>query len=176
MLDLEISKGLQFDRTGFLDVGIHTKETNQGAALSSSSRHVPSIHTSWPNSRLLHYSSVCTNRTAFRAAASKLLHKVTKADSNHPAVDSIAYSIVHGYPLSSGVTSRVPSSKCSRLVLPYHPALRGLPRALMGLDQVFEKAGYGHLKVRISWSLAGTSIHRTCLSDCAKKLKSTRVA
>ena len=36
----------------FLDVSIHTKVTAQGAALSSSSRHVPSIHTSWPLSRM----------------------------------------------------------------------------------------------------------------------------
>ena len=176
MLDLEISKGLRFDRTGFLDVAIHTKETNQGAALSSSSRHVPSIHSSWPNSRLLHYSNVCTSRLSFRDAALKLLQKVTKSDSNHPAVDSIAHSIVHGYPMSSGKASRVPVSECSRLVIPYHPSLRGLPRALMGLDAAFEKADLGHLKVRISWSLAGSSIHKTCLSDCARKLKLTRAA
>lgn len=68
MLDLVVSKGIRYERSGCLDVSIHTKVTAQGAALSSSSKHTPSIHTSWPLNRMVHFYRVCNHRRYFRDA------------------------------------------------------------------------------------------------------------
>ena len=176
MLDLTVSKGTRYKVSGCLDIAIHTKSTAQGAALSSLSRHVPSIHTSWPLSRLVHFQSVCSCRSFFRDAALKLLHKLIISDSNHPALDTLSACIVHGTPASGSKFKKLPLTHCSRLILPYHPALSNLPKRLASLDRYFEEAGFKDFKVRISWSLSGKSIHRICLKDCADKLKLTRVA
>ena len=176
MLDLVVQKGARFKASGCLDISIHTKITAQGAALSSSSRHVPSIHTSWPLSRLVHFQSVCSCRSSFRDAALRLLQKLTLSDSNHPVLETLSACIVHGTPASGSSFARLPLTRCSRLILPYHLALSGLPKRLIALDRFFEEAGFSELRVRISWGLSGKSIHRICLRDCVTKFKLTRVA
>ena len=127
MLDLEISKGVRFKKTGCLDIGIHVKSTSQGAALSSKSCHLPSVHESWPISRLLHYQSCCSHVSFFRVAALKFLSKIKASDSDHPCLTRVAEAIVHGRPVSNDSVSRMKmNSKCTRLIVPYHPSLGGL--------------------------------------------------
>ena len=158
-------------------MSIHTKVTAQGAALSSSSRHVPSIHTSWPLSRMVHFYRVCSHRRQFRDATLQLMQKLTRSDFNHPTLNTLARSIAQGSPVSGKGSVRPLISRCSRIILPYHPALSGLARRLVLLDRKFEVAGLSDMRVRVSWSLGGQKDHRLCLAGCACKLKRmTRVA
>ena len=99
MLDLELSKSTRFLATGCPDVAIHVKSTAQGVALASSSCHVPSVHTSWPASRVLHYHTCTSNMAYFRQATSKLFHKIMTSDPAHPSLQFLAECIVHGAPV-----------------------------------------------------------------------------
>ena len=167
MLDLVVSKSVHFEKTGFLDIGIHTKLTAQGAALSSSSRHHPSVHLSWPMSRLLHYHAVCTHKTLFVEAALKLFQKVLASDSGHPCLGQLVSSIVAARPILSQNFSR--KSICSRLVLPYHPGLSGINRRLKSLTNVFKAQGLQDSVPQVAWSISDLNILRIVLRDFTAK-------
>ena len=169
MLDLEVSKSRRFHQTGCPDVSIHVKRSAQGAALASSRCHVPSVHTSWPHSRLLHYADCVSHVSHFRSAALKLFHKILASDSAHPSLTHLANSIVHGAPVSHG-SRRPRHDKCTRLVLPYHPALRGVCSRLRALRLDFVNAGFADMAPNVAWSLGGNSILRTCLHDFNSKI------
>ena len=65
MLDLVLAKGKRHNECGILDVSMYAKPTAQGVPLSHLSCHQPSIHRSWPCSR------VCTTEivvTTFRSS------------------------------------------------------------------------------------------------------------
>ena len=169
MLDLVVSKGFRFENIGSPDISIHTKSTAQGAALSSLSRHVPTVHSSWPMSRLLHYSNVVSHKSHFTEAALKLFSKVLASDCRHPSLGLIASSISHGTVVASG-QRRKQNKSCSRLVIPWHPSLKSLPHRLHALRRSFEKADLAEVAPLIAWKLPDKSIFRLCLHDSKIKL------
>ena len=171
MLDLNIEKGVRFHSCGSLDIGMHVKPSHQGAALSSYSRHLPSIHYSWVMSRIGHYQACCTSVHSFRTAVWQLYRKVTASDPTHVSVARILLAIVHGRPVAeSNVKARSKGMKCSRLIIPYHPSLSSLPRVLSNFHSNFVDAGFSHLSPCISWSLSDKSIHARVLSDHRAKV------
>ena len=105
----------------------------------------------------------------FRQATCKLFHKIMTSDSTHPSLSFLAECIVHGAPVQ--VPRRKPrQDKCSRLIMPYHPALRGLSARLRDLRADFMAAGIPDLAPEVAWSLGGSNISRLCLSDAKHKL------
>ena len=173
MLDLHISKGSQYERTGRLDVGMHFKDTNQGSALSSKSMHLPSTHMSWPQSRVLHYFKCCSCCRLFRSACAKLFHKIRISDVGHPALVAIASCIVHGTPTGNSNmygNSRDRYSKCSRIIVPYHPTWSSLDRVLSSFSDRFVAEGFSEHVPRISWCKAGPNLHNRVLADTREKL------
>ena len=127
--------------------------------------------TSWPISRLLHYQSCCSHVSFFRVAALKLLSKIKASDSDHPCLTRVAEAIVHGRPVSNDSVSRMKmNSKCTRLIVPYHPSLGGLNAMLFSLQPLFVAAGFQDMAPKMVWSLSGKSIHLRMLADTRTKL------
>ena len=154
---------------GVLDVAMHVKSTAQGAALSSLSAHVPSIHDSWPISRLLHYNNVVSHAYHFRIAAHKLFHKILASDPTHPSLVHIANAISHGRPVRNETGGR-DKRPCTRLVLPYHASLRDLPRRLYKLRRVFRDRGMLDFVPKVAWSLGDPNLACVCNRDSFTKI------
>ena len=153
------------------DFEMHAKPTQQGMALSSLSRHLPSIHTSWVRSRIVHYSRCCSDVNAFRSACWQLFRKVRLADSRHCSLGHIVLCIIRGRVVGDSLPRIVRKrEKCSRVIVPYHPSLSGLPRLLNSFKKAFVEAGIADFVPCISWSLAGRSIHAHVLEDYKRKL------
>ena len=172
MLDLNIEKGARFHSSGILDVSMHVKPSHQGAALSSYSRHLPSVHSSWVMSRIGHYQACCTSTSSFRAAVWQLYRKIVASDPSHISLGRTLLAIVHGRQVTDSeyVTSKPKRMQCSRLILPYHPSLAGIPRLLQNFSRKFADSGFSHLSPCISWSLASRSIHANILRDHRDKV------
>ena len=147
MLDLNIEKGARFHSSGILDVSMHVKPSHQGAALSSYSRHLPSVHSSWVMSRIGHYQACCTSTSSFRAAVWQLYRKIVASDPSHISLGRTLLAIVHGRQVTDSeyVTSKPKRMECSRLILPYHPSLAGIPRLLQNFSRKFADSGFSHL-------------------------------
>ena len=172
MLDLVLSKGKRFDKFGVFDVGIHTKPSSQGTPLCNKSWHLPSIHRSWPDSRLIHYKNVCSDFIHFRDAAFGLFEKIRTYSPGHPGLESLAVGMTKGSLCGNGkhVQSSAASSSCSRLILPYHPCFSRLSVALARLEVSFTSLGIGFVRPVAVFSLGGRSIARCMQSDCRRKL------
>ena len=173
MLDLVLSKGRKYERCGILDVGIHTKPTSQGVPLCSSSWHLPSIHRSWPFSRLIHYKNVCGDLSSYREAAFSLFRKIMTYSPGHSCLEDLAVGMTAGNPCGNGksVQKLVASSfECSRLILPHHPCFSRLQRTLESTHRSFLDLGIGFVKPVVVFSLGGKSIVRRMQSDCRAKL------
>jgi hypothetical protein len=172
MLDLVLSKGKRFRLSGgLLDVSMHTKATAQGVPLSHLSWHLPSVHMNWPVSRCIHYDRCCTDVFGYRAAVRELFTKIVSADPGHPSLGMLLTNHRFGTVVrGKGNGKQGRGSKCSRLVLPYHPALAKVTSRLRKLWPDFEKHNWHDLVPTVAWSLAAPSIHRRILSDCRRKL------
>ena len=169
MLDLHLFKGAGYQKNGRLDVGIYQKPTVQGAALSSHSFHVPSIHESWPSSRVFHYKSVCSSRALFIAACVALFRKIRTSDAWHIALPSIAHAIVHVRQLACRRKS-MPRTPCIRIVLPYHPRFSRLNAKFSLMREAFGDSGLQEMVPQLAWSLAGPSILRRVQAEYRAKL------
>ena len=174
MFDLVISKGARYQKHGLLDVGMHIKPSSQGKSLCSSSWHQPSIHRSWPVSRLLHFSRCVTGPREFLDASIRMLDKLVISSPHHPCVEYLCEAIVSGSHRQSGNGERVPSvsgtSLCSRIILPWHPCFSKLQRALANTHRLFDEQGFPDLKPVIVCSLGGRSVLRKVQAISKKKV------
>ena len=171
MLDLRISKGLLFTRTGKLDCGIHSKHSNQCAALSSLSMHLPSTHSSWPSSRIQHSAACCSNTKEFRKACSVLFRRLRSFDVGHPALITVALSIAHGRPSSEAKPVRKSrQAECSRIIIPYHPLWSILDRTVASFAARFTAEDFSRYTPCISWSKASRNLHNLVLAATRFKL------
>ena len=88
----------------------------------------------------------------------------------HPALAELAESLVTGASTGSGKSRQV-SSKCSRIVLPYHPGLRRVNALLAGTYEEFSSHGWSHVIPKVCWSLGGRNIQRLMQADGKLKLQ-----
>ena len=172
MLNLEISKGGCFERSGSLDVSIHVKPSSQGKPLCYRSWHQPTVHTSWPYSRLLHFEKCCNHVEYFRSSSFRLFGKLRISSPGHPTLATIADSISEGYPKRNGKQAKNRHQVVSRLILPYHPCFQRLSSRLLLTHKHFDRANKPDLKPAVVFSLGGVSLFRLLQSDCRSKLKS----
>ena len=172
MLDLCLSKGRRFEKSGFIDVSMHTKPSVIGVPLASRSWHLPSIHKNWPESRVIHYKRVCSDSAGFRFAVFELFKKIWSHDPSHPALESLASSLLSGKHAVNG-TALMKKKKvveCSRIVIPFHPGLMSLDVVLQTLDKEFVEHGWSSLVPRIAWSLGAKNVLQRVKFDTKKKL------
>ena len=155
MLDTVIYKGSRFQACGKLDVGIHVKSTHQGTSLSHRSAHFPKVHTSWPTSRMLDFSKICTNRHDKREAEQAFLRKLSTDCPEHPMVACLGL-------VQTGPSAIPISGKSSWLVLPYNPCWRnaGITKVLSELKFLFAGT-WEQFFPRISWKNGGRHLWRT---------------
>ena len=83
MLDLTISKGAMWSRSGVLDTAVYIKPTANSIPLSSESFHAPSVH-SWPLERIKHFFRISSAIGAAKATSRSFLAKLLKHDPLHP--------------------------------------------------------------------------------------------
>lgn len=107
-LDLLISRGLSFQRTGQLEVAIHKKETSLSQPLRPSSFHPQFVHISWPLSMLDRSRRLCTHREACQADHT-LLKKVWESYDIMVRSESTVPNRISGN-----------SAPTCRLIVPYH--------------------------------------------------------
>ena len=172
MLDLQLSKGKRFRHSGLLGIAIHTKATSQGVPLCHTSWHQPSIHTSWPASRCIHYYRCCTSRDSYSHAVFKVIAKIASSDPDHHCLAGLSSNLLHRTLVRHGSGTR-PSS-CSRLILPYHPGLASLNGQFESLRSDFAIHGFEEFLPRVTWSLGAPNIARRILRDTRTKLASGR--
>ena len=172
MLDLQLFKGKRFANSGLLDIAIHTKASSQGVPLCHTSWHQPSIHSSWPLSRCIHYHRCCTSRNGYGHAVYKLIAKISSSCPDHPCLASLHDNLMHRSLVRNG--SGTCSSRCSRLILPYHPGLTGLNSSFEALRGEFAQHGFEDFLPRVTWSLGAPNIARRILRDTRIKLASGR--
>ena len=170
MLDLELSKGSRFKKCGMVDIGIHVKPSSQGKSLCSSSWHMPSVHRSWPNSRLIHYSRCVSDSVQFRSATLALMQKLRISSPGHPSLATLATAFVTG--AFSGNGKCKSSRKSSRLILPYHPCFAKLSRRLSIVAADFYREGFPDLAPSIVFSNGGLNLARRVQSSGLSKMLS----
>ena len=154
-----------------MDCGIHFKLSNQGAALSSLSMHLPSTHSSWPSSRVQHYHACCSNVREFRKACSVLFRRMRDSDVGHPSLVSVALSIAHGRPSSDAKpVRRSRQAECSRIIIPYHPLWSVLDHTVTSFTSRFAAEDLIRYAPCISWSKASKNLHNLVLADSRTKL------
>ena len=171
MLDLNLFKGPRFAKSGILDVSMFSKSTAQGISLSCQSWHQPTVHTSWPYSRVAHYFNCCSSRSTFRSAVLALFTKISSSCPDHPCLADLADSIASGSFRSSGVRQqRICKSKVTRIVLPYHPCFRHANSRLRTLHDDFVASGFGDLVPVVSYRNGGIGLDHLILADSKRKL------
>ena len=148
---------------------MYAKPSAQGVPLSSESWHQPSIHVSWPISRVLHCKNCCNSLSGFRSATLALFNKIGSSCPAHPVLADLAESIATGS-TRPGNGKSVAEKKCSRIVLPYHPCLRRLNARLATVHASFCVHGWHELVPKVSWCVGGQSVSRLVLADGKKKL------
>ena len=149
MLDTVIYKGTRFQACGKLGVGVHVKSSHQGTSLSHRSGHFPKVPTSWPASRMLHFSKICTSRHDRREAQNAFLRKLSTDCPEHPMLACLGL-------VQTGPGNVQFSGKSSWLVLPYNPCWRnaGVTKVITELKFVFADS-WAEFFPRISWKNGG---------------------
>ena len=149
------------------------KPSAQGVPLSHTSWHQPSIHRSWPLSRVLHYKNCCNHVVGFRSAVLTLFEKLRSSCPTHPSLADLAESIATGSScVGKGKQARLlESQKCSRIVIPYHPCLRRLDNLLSAVHDDFRAHDWHDLVPKVSWCLGSPNMARLMNSDSVKKLQ-----
>ena len=103
----------------------------------------------------------------------KVVSHIRSNDVGHPTLVAIASCIVHGTPTGSNNmygNSRDRYSKCSRIIVPYHPTWSRLDRVLSSFSERFIAEGFLEHVPRISWCKAGPNLHNRVLADTREKL------
>ena len=106
----------------------------------------------------------------FRDAAHKLFHNILASDSDHPCLTLIANAIAHGRPVQNSSGRFRTKFPCSRIVLPYHPSLRDVPRCLYGLRHRFRLLNLQDLVPQVAWKLGDVNLARLCIRDSLVKI------
>ena len=95
--------------------------------------------------------------------------KILASDPAHPSLVRIADAISHGRPIQNmrGGSSKRP---CTRLVLPFHPSLRDVPRRLSRLQHVFLERGMQEYVPKVAWCLGDPNLAVLCNRDSFTKI------
>ena len=171
MLDLELFKASRFKKSGMVDIGIHVKPSSQGKNLCSTSWHMPSVHRSWPNSRLIHFQRCVSDDVQFRSATLALVQKLRISSPGHPSLATLATAYVTGS-FSGNGKQRCSDRKASRLILPYHPCFAKLGRRLSIVVADFLREGFPDLAPSIVFSNGGLNLARRVQSSGLSKMMS----
>ena len=180
MLDLHVHKGRKFAASSLFDVAIHVKPTSQAVPLCHTSWHQPSIHLSWPISRCIHYYKCCTSKDSYRHALANLISRISSSDPSHPSLADLHTNFAHGTLIrrGSGNGKRANggrSSKCTRVILPWHPGLSCLNGILRDqFHDSFIEAGFADYVPIVTWRLGAPNIHSRILKDTRFKFSSGR--
>ena len=153
-----IFKGKRFAASGKLDTGAFVKVTHQGTSLSSRSGHHPSVHLAWPESRMTHFTRICSSRESVLGAQVAFFRKLLHDCPEHPMIEGLSRS--HGRSKEAKVTISDPSSW---LVLPYHPCWgqAKIARAIKAVNFLFlECEDFLRFAPRISWCNGGKHLWR----------------
>ena len=106
-----------------------------------------------------------TGPKEFLEAAVRMLDKLATSSPRHPSVEYLGESIVsgsHTRPSGNGKNKkeRLCMSKCSRIILPWHPCFSKVQRAVAAMHHHFVDAGFPDLAPVVIYSVGGRSILR----------------
>ena len=173
MLDLTISKGARWSRSGVLDTAVYIKPTANGIPLSSESFHAPSVH-SWPLERIKHFFRISSAIGAAKATSRSFLAKLLKHDPLHPVAIRAESAIRGSSRACCDFVKRTRPS--SWLPLAYSPvwARAGLTHTLNSLHEQLPASLKGDTiqfpSIGIAWSLGGKHLYRRVQSMLRKRL------
>ena len=168
MLDLHIYFGERWQRSGYLDVGMHFKATNQGCILDDNSAHPRAVQL-WPLARIQHFRELCSDAKWFRLAAVTFLEKMARYAPSHISMDTLAI-LLRSNPIRA---ARGDKAVGSWLVLPYHRDLirAGIGRRIEGLRRVWAYTRFQDYSPQVSWRLVGMNLHQFMQKDMSSKIK-----
>jgi hypothetical protein len=158
MLDMVIFKGKRFAASGKLDTGAFVKTTHQGTSLSERSGHHPSVHIAWPESRMAHFTRICSSREGVRSAQVAFFQKLLHDCPEHPMIEELCFKRHR-----SKDTVVAVSKPSSWLVLPFHPCWgqAKIARAIKAVSFLFlECEDFTRFVPRISWCNGGKHLWR----------------
>jgi hypothetical protein len=173
-LDMEIYKG----PNGSLLHRPYIKPTARHIPLSSDSVHPLSVHRSWPVAEVRRMRrrasdmSVGQDWGAFKIARFRhylLDSRIIEACKQE--LVACPSKVAAGFLLPSVVASEVVgSSRVARIVLPFHPLLRNLPKCIMAYVEsrngLLKDALGITLKTQICWGKAGKSLSQLVVGGC----------
>ena len=82
----------------------------------------------------------------------------------------IAFAFVSGKHCGNGSGGSRQNLKCSRIIIPYHPALLQLNRKLSAVLPDFKEREWAHLAPQIAWSLGGKNLAQLVQTSTRAKL------
>ena len=177
MLDLTISKGARWLKSGVLDTAVYIKPTANGIPLSSESFHAPSVH-SWPLERVKHFFKISSAIGGAKAVSRLFLTKLLKHDPYHPVRHQAESTIRDSRRVACEFVKRTRPS--TWLPLSFSPvwARAGFTHTLAAIhehltvDQQVNTISFP--SVGIAWSLGGKHLYRRVQSMLRKRLFRSR--
>ena len=150
MLDVKVSKGLHYERTGMLDVSPYIKDTALRVYLHSDSCHPPASHVAWPVGRVKHYMNFSTSASDGLRSGLDFLSTMLHTCPNHSAIVGVCEAICNvKRPMKNH------RQNCSWCIIPFHPVWgnAGLGKLAESFHSFFCDLGIPELSPRIGWRL-----------------------